>query len=262
MAFALKESLGEEKLESYYQSGPLAFFNDYIKISKNWPSSKNNYKFAEGFAGLISGWEKDWTATYTDYVRNILITVNTDFDELVPRLKKTFSGASLYPDFTRDMERVGQHFLRKDDLQKFFNIFNLSRELYPDSPLALSNLAAAYIWMGKFDEARKLFKKAYALNPDHSSVSLDEFLYLARRLENAKRMKEIFALGEIALELYPKNAELHEVIGDIYLEAGQKEKARIYYKKALELDPKLEEVKKKLEELEKEKKNLTLGGTI
>jgi CubicO group peptidase (beta-lactamase class C family) len=254
MASALKESLGEEKLKSYYQSGPLTFFSDYIKISKNWPSSRKNYEFPEGFARLISGWEKDWTATYTDYVRNLLITVNTDFDELGPRLKKTFSGASLYPDFTREMERAGQHFLRKEETQKSFNIFDLNRELYPDSPLALTNLAAVYIWTGNVGEARKLFKQAHALNPDHSSVSLGEFLHLGRRLENAKKMKEIFALGEIALELYPKNAELHKEIGDIYQEAGQKEKARIYYKKALELDPKLEEAKKKLEELEKEKK--------
>ncbi len=254
MASALKESLGEEKLESYYQSGPLAFFNDYIKISKNWPSSKNNYKFAKGLSRLIPKWEKDWTVTYTDYVRNLLITVNTDFDELGPRLKKTFSGARLYPDFTRAMERVGQHFLRKEDAQKSFDIFNLSRELYPESPLALSNLASANIWMGNFEEARKLFKQAYSLNPDHSSVSLNEFRYLGRLLERQKKQKEIFALGEIALELYSKSAELHKEIGDIYLEAGQKEKAGIFYKKALELDPKLEEAKKKLEELEKEKK--------
>ncbi len=70
-------------------------------------------------------------------------------------------------------------------------------------------------------------------------------------------MKEIFALAEIALELYPKSAELHKEIGDIYLGAGQKEKALIYYKKALEFDPKLEEAKAKLEELEKEKKKNT-----
>jgi CubicO group peptidase (beta-lactamase class C family) len=252
MASALKESLGEEKIQSYYQSGPLAFFSDYIKISKNWPASRKNYKFPISFAKLIYGWEKDWKVTYTDYIRNLLITVNTDFDELGPKLKKAFSGADLYPDFSRDMERAGYYYLWKDEIQNSFKIFNLSRELYPDSPLPLSNLAAAYIWTGNVDEARKLFKKAFSLNPDHPSVSLNEFRYLGRRLENAKKMKEIFALAEIALELYPKNAELHKEIGDIYLEAGQKEKAQIFYKKALELDPKLEEAKKKLEDLEKE----------
>ncbi len=257
MAYALKESLGEEKLQIYYQSGPLAFFSDYIKISKNWPSSRKNYKFPKSFAKLISGWEKDWTVTYTDYVRNLLITANTDFDELGSKLKRIFSGVDFYPDFSRDMERAGYYYLWKDEIQNSLKIFDLSRELYPNSPLPLSNLAATYIWTGNVEEARKLFKKAFALNPDHPRVSLNEFRYLGRHLENAKKLKEIFALVEIALELYPKNAELHKEVADIYLEAGQKEKAGILYKKALELDPKLGEAKRKLEELEKEKKKLT-----
>ncbi|NIO48709.1 MAG: serine hydrolase [Candidatus Aminicenantes bacterium] len=254
MAFALKESLGEEKLLVYHKSGPLAFFSDYIEISKKWASRKKNYWFTKSFARLISSWEKDWKAAYTDYVRNLLITANTDFDELGPKLKKTFFGKNLYPNFSRDMERAGYYYLWKDEIQNSFKIFNLSQELYPNSPLPLSNLAAAYIWTANADEARKLFKKAFALNPEHPSVSLNEFRYLRRRLENAKKMKEIFSLAEIALELYPKNAELHKEIGDIYLEAEQKEKARIFYKKALELDPKLEVAQKRLEELEKEKK--------
>ena len=62
------------------------------------------------------------------------------------------------------------------------------------------------------------------------------------------------ALAEIAQSIYRMNAERHKEIADRYFEAGQKEKARIYYKKALELDPKLAEAKKRLEELEKEKK--------
>jgi CubicO group peptidase (beta-lactamase class C family)/tetratricopeptide (TPR) repeat protein len=254
MAFILKENLGEEKLQIYHKSGPLAFFSDYIKISNKWPSSRKKYKFPRSFAKLISSWEIDWKATYTDYVRNLLITVNTDFDELGPRLKNTFRGAELYPDFSRDMESAGYYYLWKDETKDSFKIFNLSRELYPNSPLPLSNLAAAYIWTANVVEARKLFKKAFALNPDHPSVSLSEFRYLIRRLDNAEKMKEIFALAEIALELYPKSAELHKEIADIYLKAGQKEKAGIFYKKALEFDPKLEEAKKKLEKLEKEKK--------
>jgi tetratricopeptide (TPR) repeat protein len=257
MAYALKESLGEEKLQSYYQSGPLAFFRDYIEISNKWPSRKKNYRFTKSFAKLISGWEKDWTVTYTDYVRNLLITVNTDFDELGPKLKRTFSGVDLYPDFSRDIEMAGYYYLWKDEIQNSLKIFNLNRELYPNSPLALSNLAGVYIWTGDVKKARKLFRKAFVLNPVHPRVSLNKFLYIGRRLENAKKMKEISALAEIALELYPKNAELHKEVADIYLEAGQNEKARIFYKKALELDPKLEEAKRKLEALGKEKKKLT-----
>ncbi len=254
IASALKENLGEESLKIYHKSSPLAFFSDYIKISKNWPSSRNKYKFPKSFAKLISSWEKDWKATYTDYARNLLITVNTDFDELGPRLKRTFSGAAFYPDFSREMERAGYYYLWKNEVKNSFKIFNLSRSLYPDSPLPLSNLAAAYIWTGNAEEAKKLFKKAFSLHPEHPSVSLSAFRYLGRRLENAEKTKEIFALAEIALELYPKSAELHKEIADIYLKAGKEEEAEVFYKKALELDPKLEAAKTKLKELVKEKK--------
>ena len=152
------------------------------------------------------------------------------------------------------MERAGYYFLWKDEIQNSLKIFNLNHELYPNSPLALSNLAGAYIWTGNVKKARKLFRKAFALNPVHPRVSLNKFLYIGRRLENAKKMKEISALAEIALEFYPKNAQLHKEVADIYLATGQNEKARIFYKKALELDPKLEAAKRKLEELGKEKK--------
>jgi len=254
MASTLKESLGEDKLRNYYKKGPIAFFSDYIEISKNWPSHKKKYKFTDSFANLISSWEKDWTATYTDYVRNLFITVNTDFDELDSRLKKTFSGANLYPDFNRDIERVGDDFLRKNKIQTAFKILNLSRELYPNSPAPLSSLAATHIWTGNAEEGRKLFKEAFTLNPYHPSVSLNRFFYLARQLENSKKIKEAFALAEIALELYPNNAELYKETADLYFKTGQKEKARNYYKKALKIDPKLEEARKKLKELKKEKK--------
>jgi len=67
-------------------------------------------------------------------------------------------------------------------------------------------------------------------------------------------MKEIFALADIAMELYPEDAELHKNVADIYLNSGFKTRAIHFYKKALEIDPKLEAAKKILERLEKEKK--------
>ncbi|MDH5465943.1 MAG: tetratricopeptide repeat protein, partial [Candidatus Aminicenantes bacterium] len=64
----------------------------------------------------------------------------------------------------------------------------------------------------------------------------------------------IFSLADIALELYPKDTGLHLEIGNIYLKAGQEEKAQVLYRKALKLDPKLKEAKKKLKELKQKKK--------
>jgi CubicO group peptidase (beta-lactamase class C family)/tetratricopeptide (TPR) repeat protein len=254
MVSTLKKNLGEEPFRGYFRRGPLAFFSDYIRISSQWPADRDKYKFSQDFSRLVSDWEKDWSAVYPDFVRDLLITTKTDFDELGIRLKRIFSGAKLYPDFSWDMEEAGYFFLEKDEADKSLAVFQSCYDLYPKSPASSSNLAAAYIWTGNTEEARNYFKKAFALDPDHPSVSLDRLEWIARRLERAKKTEAILSLADIALELYPKNAELHLETGDIYLKAGQEEKAQVLFRKALKLNPKLKKAKEKLKELKQKKK--------
>lgn len=252
MASTIKDEMGEGRLQSYHQSGPLAFFKDYTNISEKWPQEKNAFKFESSFVKLISSWERDWSASYTDEIRHLNISVSTDFDQLGPKLERTFAGVEFYPDLTREMEQVGQYFLWNNEAEKALQIFNLSHELYPYSPRALSGLATAHVWEGNIEEARNLFKQAFEFNPNHPSLSQSQFSFIARRLEEAKKMEEAFSLTYIALKIYPKSARLHIEIGDLYLKTGDKEKARNHYAKALNLNPKLEEAKRKLEQLEKE----------
>ena len=254
MASTLKKNLGEEPFRGYYRRGPLAFFSDYIRISSQWPADRDKFKFSQDFSRLVSDWKNDWAAVYPDFVRDLLITTKTDFDELGARLKRIFSRAKLYPDFTRDMEEVGLFFLEKDEGDKSLAVFKSCYDLYPKSPASSSNLAAALMWKGNKEEARDYFKKAFALDPDHPGVSLDRFEWISRQLERAKKTDAIFSLADIALELYPKDTGLHLEIGNIYLKAGQEEKAQVLYRKALKLDPKLKEAKKKLKELKQKKK--------
>ncbi len=254
MASTLKKNLGEEPFREYTSRGPLAFFRDYIRISSQWPADKDKFKFSQDFSRLVSDWEKDWSAVYPDFVRDLLITTKTDFDELDTRLKRIFSRAKIYPDFTRDMEEVGLFFLEKDEADKALAVFRSCYDLYPKSPASSSNLATAHLWIGHREEARSYFRKAFDLDPEHPSVSLDRFESIARRLERAKKTDAIFSLADIALELYPKDAGLHLEIGNIYLKAGQEEKAQVLYRRALKLDPKLKAAKEKLKELKQKKK--------
>ena len=254
MASTLKKNLGEEPFLGYTRRGPLAFFRDYIRISSQWPADKDKFKFSQDFSRLVSDWEKDWAAVYPDFICDLLITTKTDFDELGTRLKRIFSRARLYPDFSREMEEAGFFFLEKDEAEKSLAIFKSCYDLYPKSPASSSNLATAHLWIGHREEARSYFKKAFDLDPEHPSVSLDRFEWIARRLERAKKTDAIFSLADIALELYPEDAGLHLEVGNIYLKAGQEEKAQVLYRRALKLDPKLKAAKEKLKELKQKKK--------
>ncbi len=253
IALTLSEAFGKEKLKGYHQTGPVSFFSDYIKLSEKWPSDREKFRFKKSFARLISDWEKDWSRIYTEDIRRLFITVDTDIDQLGTKLKQAFRGAKLYPDFSKDLARVGHYSLEQNEIEKSFKILNLNVELYPNSPLSFSSLAAAYIWTGNTKEARRLYKKAFAMSPKHPSVSLNEFLGLGRRLMNVKKIKEFFSLVEVAAELYPRNARFHKGIADLYLQIGQKEKALEFYRKALKINPDYKEAKESLEKLRKEK---------
>ncbi|MFB0565226.1 MAG: serine hydrolase [Candidatus Aminicenantaceae bacterium] len=252
MAHVLREIYGNDRLRSYRTKGPLAFFSDYITISKN-ESKYKKFRFHKKLNKLISGWEKAWKATYNDFVRRMFFTVNTNFNETGPILKDTFSGAELYPDFSVDIASVSLKLLEKNDVAKAFELLTLNQELYPNSPRPLSALAFANIWTGKMENARIHFIKAHSLDPYHPAVSVNQFFRYRSLLVRVKKLKEALSLLIIATELHPKEARLYVEIGEAYFRAKQKEKAIEYFKKALEIDPELERAKKRLEAFEKEK---------
>ncbi len=249
MASTLDSTYGREKLKSYHKSGPLEFFSDYIKISNDWPSSQHSYQFTESFADQISRWKEEWDALYTDKLRNTSLSPQTDFEKLSSRLKEAFSGKEIYPDYSARLARVSRYFLRENDQTKAFDLLNLSVALYPDTPGPLTELGEAYIWTGNLDPAVALYKKARGLDPDHTDLRLSHFYDLGTRLAEAgKDIKVITALG-VATALYPKNAELHSDLGDLYVQIGDREKAIACYRKALEISPKSKAARDKLNQI-------------
>lgn len=252
MASVLDRALGREGLKEYHQKGPLSFFNDYISLSQRTPELKN-FRFKKNFSELISRWEKDWLGTQTDFVRRLFITTNTHFDEVSPKLREIFSGAEVYKDFSHDLTKAAEQFLEENEAERTFKILDLSLDLYPNSPVPYSSLAFAKVWTGDIAEARRLFQKARILDPFHPVVRLSQFYRYARQLRQARKTKESVALGDIAAELFPKNAKLYVDFADLFQKTGETKKAIEYFKKALKIDPKNEMARSRLAQLQQEK---------
>jgi CubicO group peptidase (beta-lactamase class C family)/Tfp pilus assembly protein PilF len=254
MAAQLEEVYGEDALKKYQKEGFFTFFNDFINISKKWPAQKKAFTFPGKFVNLFSRWQRDWNRTYTDYARNLAITPQLDLKELTARLKKDFANARVYPDFSNEMTGMGLTFLRRDEVDRAFEIFTACGTLYPDSPRVLGYLALVHLWKSNFEPSRDLFKKAFKIDPEGAAVSPRFLRFIARLLGEKKKAKALLALASIALELHPTNAEVHKSVGDLYLETGKKEKAIEYYRKAINLGLDFSELKPILEKLEKSKK--------
>lgn len=251
MASALDTANGKEKIKSYHKSGPLEFFSDYIKISREWPSSQHPYQFTETFADKIASWKKEWDIVYTEEMQNMTLSPHTDFEQLSARLKEAFSGKEIYPDYSQSLARISRYFLRDDAPNKAFPLLNLGVALYPDSPGPLTHLGEAYIWTGDVESAVRLYKRAKALDPDHPDLRLNHFYDLGRQLIEAGKDERVFTALEVAEAHFPRNAKLCSDLGDLYVQIGDKDKAIPYYKKALAIAPRFKDAQDKLDQLKR-----------
>jgi len=251
MASALESEQGKKKLRTYHKNGPLEFFDDYIKMSSKWPSSQTSYKFTETFTDQISSWKKEWDAVYTEDLRHISISPQTDIAALSSHLKKAFSEKTIYPDYSDALAHVSRYYFKTDDQNKAFSLLDLSVSLYPGSPGPLTHLGEAYIWMGDLQSAAKLYKKAKDLDPEHPDLRLRHFYDLGGKLIEAGKDSSVFTALGVAEALFPNNSKLLSDMGDLYVQIGDTNKAITYYKKALQIAPKDKDIQDKLDQLQR-----------
>jgi len=253
MAATLAQTGGRERLESCRKNGPLAFFNDYIRLSGDRNAGKDRPRLEADLAGLIKKWEKEWSSARTEYVRTLAITPGTDFGAMEELLLKGFKGASVYPDFTADLAALAQNYQEQNMLAKTFQILETGRKIYPNAPGLLVSLAWAHLWAGHIGPAQALFRQAFNLDATDRDVDFGPMADRAGRFVRTKRMNEAMAVCDLALEFHPRNAKAHERMAGVCLEAGQKEKALKLLRRAVILDPKLGSAKEKIRFIEKQK---------
>jgi CubicO group peptidase (beta-lactamase class C family) len=253
MASELEKAFGKNRLRNYHKTGPIPFHRDYHELSKKWPSSKNHLRFTQRFAQQLSQWERDWEQAYTEDIRLLYIFFDTDISQLLSKLRSAFHKASLYPDFHEDLINAAQYHLKKHDQRKAYDLLNLGVELYPNRTKALVSLAVYYLWTGSPKKAEALFKQSYRQNPRNAGISVRRMAEIGSQLINAGKLDELDAFTKIVAGIYPRSWGFLRDIGNKLLQAGYKEKALRFYKNALEINPKLDEVLKKLRSLEKDK---------
>lgn len=246
MAHTLEQAQGAESLARYHTEGPLGFFQDYIRAYSANPGEMKRQQFSSELTALIEKWHRTWSQTCPAELRQLVILPGTDADELSRRLKPAFAGASIFPDYSKQIASATAYLNPAEERTIGFALHRLSADLYPLRAGALSGLAAAHLWRGEAVPARELFLRAHRLEPGHRSLSASALKNLALRLESEDKSGMQFALAAIAVELHPQDADLHAMVGDLLVHAGDLEKARLWYGKALDLDPESESIRGKL----------------
>ncbi|ASW73992.1 hypothetical protein CJF12_06580 [Chryseobacterium piperi] len=102
---------------------------------------------------------------------------------------------------------------------------------------------------GQFDQGLVAYQKARMADPDNEQLSegsINGTGYALLRQKDITKAIDVFRVNTL---LYPKSDNVYDSLGEDYLKAGQKDKAKQNYQKVLELNPKHEGAAKVLKTL-------------
>jgi CubicO group peptidase (beta-lactamase class C family) len=229
MAARLAEKYGAAKLDSYAALGGLAFVEDYLAIAKESETSA-------ALKPLLSELASDWRKTNTAYVRSLSLTTDTDFDAVGKTLRESFKGATLYPNVVDGLFSVTRQALLSRDPATALKASRLAFDLYPESHGAILGYGLALVFTGDAAGGQEKLRKAATMNPNGpaSAAGLNSIAY---QVGNVGMVDEALILLRTAIDLYPKDANLYDSVGEFQLRKGDKVKALESYQKALEINP-------------------------
>ena len=260
-----------------YSKAQLDSADSYILFKKALVMIKLN-KFKEAAEELKKVKQRDpnnldasLTLVFIYYYLNDQEKLDEEYEDLLTRAHQ------LNPDNTRIAEYLAQFYFYKGNIPKAIGIYQKIIKGHPS--------ANAYFWLGTLyeengrrKEAIQQWKKAIEIDPRHADalnslgyvyaeegINLDEAEALIKKAldidpvngayldslgwvyyKKAKYKKARFYLEE-AVKIIKKDPTINEHLGDTYLKLRDKEKAVLFWGKALKEDPKNEQLKKKID---------------
>jgi len=134
------------------------------------------------------------------------------------------------------------------DLRNVYNHkMNLESIWYNNKKPAVTALKML-LQENNIDSALQEFNQRYRNNEDFY-INKDEFTDTGYNYFLFGKYTEAAVVLSLTADLFPNDADVRELLGEVHFKAGNMSKAVINYKKSLELNPQNTDIKKKLEKL-------------
>lgn len=228
-----KAILFQPDLEPAYYDLALAQVNTDDPVAALRTLSKARDRFGENFSlefmsGLAELVSSNYTAAIKYFTSAEVIARATDTNRLTETLYFQLGAAH---------ERAGA-------FEKAGRYFELALEIAPDSAETMNYLG--YMWAERgehLDRAHTLLRQAVKLQPKNPAY-LDSLAWV---LHKQGKPAEALPFMTQAIELTEKpDPTLYDHLGDIQAALDQTDKARAAWQRALELDPKNQQIQRKL----------------
>ncbi|UCG26944.1 MAG: serine hydrolase [Bacteroidales bacterium] len=219
-------------IKNYHREGAIGFFNDYIDAYKTHPDIPAEFRFDPVFENIILRWNEDWEKVWNDDIRSFKLTAWSDPSGSLKKLKNRFSGSAVYPYFMDDISGACNYLILTGENKEALETAELAQQLYPRSASSLVLQANAYLMMDNRSRAAEILRQAMQIKDPTDRFNAGTLTSIAGNLMIQGNLDKAIELLIIAGDLYPEEARIPELTGEIYLE-----KSRRNFRKSLELDP-------------------------
>jgi hypothetical protein len=243
MAEKLAEANGKESLEKYHKNGALPFFVDYIKLSRSF--EEKDYRINESMEKKVEQYIKDWSESWNEYTRTLWFAPFENSEEKIDKLAVLFKEKSIYPDFTSEIAQSLWKGALKTNPEEYIPAAKKFTALYPESAIPQLTLANLYALEGRKDEISQALDNAMRADVDRHVVAAGRLNYYAGELYRENKLDKALMYLEVAQSFYPDEGVIEDTKGEIFLE-----KSRRSFRKALDLDPTLQNTWEQLQDIE------------
>ena len=138
--------------------------------------------------------------------------------------------AELNPYYWVNLNALGNAYLRMGNYDKALKYLQQVTQVEPQNYIGFANLGLAYLSMGRYEESIAPLETALKLNPQPQVMSNlgTSYFYLHRYEDSVKQFEK-------AVELNPNDETMMGNLADAYRAAGQLDKAKGIYDKAIGL---------------------------
>ncbi|MFI5248297.1 MAG: tetratricopeptide repeat protein, partial [Nitrospirales bacterium] len=145
-------------------------------------------------------------------------------------IKSLEKAVELNPYYWVNLNALAGAYLNSGDYEKAQKLYQQVTQLEPQNRIGFSNLGSVYVLMGRYEESIAPLETALKLDPQPQVISNlgTSYFFLHRYADAIKQFEK-------AVELSPSDETMTGNLADAYRAAGQADKARAAYDKAIAL---------------------------
>ena len=191
----------------------------------------NNYD--EGIAFMEKAIQDDETFGMAWFYLQGLYVMNNQGDKRLETINKAMEYIYKIPERFEYLVKL-VYFESSNEPEKVFQVIKMHLDLFPEDITALEIMFRIYLSHGNYEVAINQLKIILEIDPSRHEYLLQIGRLTSRLLGDDDEALKYY---EKYLDIYPEDVEVHLLIGKIYKNEGESEKARGSFEKVLVLDP-------------------------